>query len=91
MRVVRLAKIVGAILLFISLCFPMSSCVDNPPGTDTSAATDLGSEPQTRTYHYVWRPAAWAYPASYVFLFGFVWPAGAVLLSPYTRARWVRT
>ncbi|MBI3513747.1 MAG: hypothetical protein HY060_06770 [Proteobacteria bacterium] len=79
-------------LLLASLCLPMSSCVGGVPGTDDKpAATSDNNESQKRTYHYVWTPTRWAEPEPYLFLLGFAWPTGAVLLFRRTRARWVRT
>ena len=90
MRALRLAKSIGALLLLVSLCLPISSC-DTSSWSGPPTKTTSDSVVPTRSYHYAWTPARWAEPESYVSLFSFVWPAGAVLLSPRIRSRRLRT
>lgn len=51
--IVRRAKLLGALLLLLSLCFPMSSCTRPPDETEVATAKAAGQEaPQQVTDYY---------------------------------------
>jgi hypothetical protein len=81
----RIAKIIGAFLIVMSLFLPMTSCTSGRP--DAATATTVSETRPEITYHWAWSGSQWSEPGSYVILLAFVWPAAAVLLARRVRAR----
>lgn len=76
MKPARALKIIGAVLLLLSMTLPMSSCTTSKEnvGEQVSSTTDLNSADSETQYHYIIDNIDAADPSTWITLLVFVWP-----------------
>ncbi len=76
MKLANALKVIGAVLLLLSITLPMSSCTETkePVSEQVSPAAQINSQDSEVKYHYITDNIDLKDPGIWVTFFAFVWP-----------------